>query len=389
MLNRIFGLIMVLCFLFSSCNFGYQSLPVNNNQKLQNGELSNIAERIRVLQNFGFFPEVTSASRSIEHGFDFPSLSSDVIEKMQILATDPLFALQEIKNSPDGDIHISLIETLLSDEATAGDVYTAMYNISPEMANNFVAVLSDQSSTQFENIEFSQQSRMLIANGNTDLFSIKLQHTPVIDNSRSVMSSKLNDTTVGLYVGYCVLTTAGLITASTAAWYQPWLIPIGLGVAAGGYALIAAQLFEWYQKNSDFQRFVRAIMDAIDCGKKLQSFKNPQDALKYVEDYFKGKSQSELFSTSHVEHLKGIAKAYYGSFYETYKYLKEVFSSPEKTAIISYLLSISSWTSVPCVLGYSNLRGPVTNEWNKFVDGVSNAMPGVNITIAGIPIKRI
>lgn len=388
MLNRAVSLIIIFCIVVSSCNLPVGYHGVDKKGVIQTGDLSSIANRIQSLQSFGFFPSATSASgRFADGGVNLSELSFDDLERMNILANDPLAALQEINNSESGGSQIYLIATLLSDESTTGDVYEAMYAVDPEMANNFVVMLSEQTKGQFETVEFSQERRTLVANGNMDLFSLKLQHAPMSANSRGVMSNKLTSSSVDWYIGYCITASAGLLLASTAKWYQPWLIPVGIGVAAGGLSLMAAQLNEWYKHDSDVQRFVRAIQDAVECGKIIQSMKTPQDALKRVGDYLNGRS--DLFSVSHVEHLKAIAKLYYGSFYETYKYLKEVFSEKGKKEMANRLVTVSGWTALPCVISYLGLRGPATNAWNRIADTITGAMPGVNIKILGISIKRI
>jgi len=394
MKNKIIAIILLISISLSSCNIIFNE-PLLNESPSSIMEQNDIADRMRVLQNFGYFPTVVSNTRSITDNYDYSFLTPEEIEKMNMIANNPIEALQEISNDFDGEAQLILIATMLSEEATVGDVFEAMYNVDPEMASEYITALEEQGELLLSSSLLEEQvelfGRTLTAHRiKNDIFSIKLKQLPSqsTTTARGILSNDLNNDTIAWYMGYCAVATAGMITYKFAPLFKPWLKVIGLGVAAGGFALMGTQLVKWYSNNGAIQEFITILRIANECFNIMKDIFEPMQALERVNEYLN--RNRHLLSPATMELFRGLAREFYGPFADIWRYFERVFSDRVFSEFIQKILLISTVTTIPCVLAFNSFSAPVISIWNRIVNVILGAIPGVQIILTiFIPIRPI
>jgi hypothetical protein len=211
-----------------------------------------------ILQKNGFFPTIDINTRAVgTENFDFSELTYEEIYMLNKIANNPVDVLQEISNEEDGEAQLAFIATMLSEDATIGELYEAMFNVDPAMAYEYKLLMEE---------EFGQITSRAVIGESIDIFSIKLAHTmsPFEDNARGIMANDLEWNTIVWYIGYCAVATAGMITYRAAPFFKPWLKAVGLGVAAGGFVLMTTQLVRWYSNNNEIKELANALKAATN-----------------------------------------------------------------------------------------------------------------------------
>jgi hypothetical protein len=374
--------------ILSSCN-AIMPVAFEASKKQTGTKIDNLANRIIELRKEGFFPAAISA-RSLAEYADYPSLEPDDIERMDRFITNPLVTLQEISVESNGEQQIDLIYAMLSEDSTVQDVIEAMYNLDPDMASEYEITLQEYA------MELGQENESERTVSSSDIYSIKLHQSHYSGTSeRALFSSNLADSTIGWYIGYCAVATAGVVTMIASKWFTPWVAVAGAVVALGGFALMSGQMLEWYTNNSDIKEFIAILQVGYDAYRVLKTVTNKDAAMSQINAFIVQKQNNgELYSQTSCEILKELAKEFYGPSVDLFNYVVKLVKKYDSSVHLPEKLgTICFFTAIPAALAFFSSKNDVKNSWNGIVSIVEEALPGVNLTLVfndlSIKFKRI
>ncbi|HOK00099.1 MAG TPA: hypothetical protein PLW34_11130, partial [Termitinemataceae bacterium] len=354
-----------------------------------------LANRMRSLQVYGYFPSVNKKARSISVDAVPEEIDSS---KMEVIATQPEYVLSEIQKEQKGEEQLALIDAMLSENSTAQNVADKMRALDPALAedyeNNLISFI--------ENLPVTEKSRIIIQNKKDLLRDIKLRQEP-FPRSRAILSSDIEWNTVWWYVGYCATTMAGLAVYKWSpefiGWFWTgWLRWVGLGTAAGGASLMTSQLIIWGTQNPEIKDLVGIAQNLYTAYNAIQQQSTPEGAVSAMKAVLTDLIQSnKLYSKTVKEILLTIASEYFKPHYTflafVNKFTEEYIA---RTDMRNKLLTIGSSTLGPVGFCYFFTRevfewlvGGTIKGWNGLCNMANTIIPDTNITIMGVPLKPI
>ena len=332
-MDKVICIIILLSFICVSCN---TEIIVYNQNKNENNEI--IVNKINIFKQNGLLDYLDDNVRAV-----CPEEST--IEQMKYFVNNPEECINNIKKDEYGEKYLNILNAIYG-ESSIGEVYDAMYELSPSIANQY-----EESLISFSNSLDNDSTRTI-----TDLSSIRDVNISFLyfsdKTSRKVdLSKSYNWGTVNGYVGAAAGAVAGFLMYKFGGFWTriAGLVAGGVGVSAMGVIIGV------WQYSTDWKIFQNL------CISSYQTVKSIIDTKSFLSD----KEKAKLFLSDLSRKLK--------------EYLNK---NPEAASQINSLLSFIDKN----YYNFSGLLDAYKACFNHFNNNTEFAKKTVTVTTATVTV---
>jgi hypothetical protein len=203
-----------------------------------------------------------------------------------------------------------------------------------------------------------------------DLKKIVLRQTPapVTSTSRAFLGSDIEWNTICWHLGFCATTLSGLAiykwTPNWHGWiYKGWFRYVGLGIAAGGAALMGTQIVLWVTNTDEYKDWITVGGALYTAYMAIQSETTSAGALEVMKKVLnKLIEEQKVHSLTVKEALAALAGEYYKPIYTIRDYTDAFWKDFYKnTNIIAKSTTWMCGTVVPVV--FCKVYTPDVYDW--------------------------
>lgn len=378
--------LLFVCLLFESCSL---LTDVNISTHLLNSD--ELSSKVLESKKFGFFPTYLNLERSVIGDSD-QELSDEDIRRVNCLAETPDKAINSISKEEDGKLQLDLLSVLLSDNSTVQDVISSMEKIDINMAQAY----QDALSIEYASMMSMNRNVFTDVSSELDFKTIKLKTKPFSESSRGILESNLNWDTIVWYTGYCATAMAGLVMYKASPWFKPWVKAIGIGIAAGGTALMGSQLTIWLTSNQEIKDLSYIIKHSVNIITEIKNQSTKDGAVEKIKNYlYKNVGASQSLQKI----ILGLVEEFQNPYKELSKCIELLYSKfNNDTEFSKKLLTILSSSAIPvsfCAICCKPLINVVKNtviaKWNSIYAIITAPFGNatVKINLFGVILKPL